>query len=95
MSARETFEKGFGINGFILQRMGAFSVDREGSDIQAIKKAMSILQKGKYPLVMFPEGEIYHLNERLTPLNEGAATLALRVAKKMGKENNGQDNINL
>ena len=35
---------------------------------------------------MFPEGEIYHLHERLTPLNEGAATLALRTAKRLKKE---------
>lgn len=89
MAARETFDKYYGINGFVIQRMGAFSVDREGSDIAAIKAAMTVLYEAKYPLVMFPEGEIYHLNEKLTPLNEGAATLALRAARKTAQDKPG------
>lgn len=86
MATKEVFAKGKGLQGPILQRVGVFSIDREGSDLKSIKEAMRILAEAKYPLVMFPEGEIYHLNERLTPLNEGVATLALRIARKMRKE---------
>lgn len=89
MAAREIFEKTGGLQGALLQRAGVFSIDREGTDLRSIKEAMRILGEGRYPLVMFPEGEIYHLNERLTSLNEGAATLALRAAKRMRKDRPG------
>ena len=89
IAAREIFEKKRGLHGAVLQRVGVFSIDREGSDLQAIKTAMRILFEGRFPLVMFPEGEIYHLNEKLTPLNEGAATLALKTAARIKKEKEG------
>ena len=86
IAARETFELAAGLQGFMMQRIGAFSIDREGSDLRAIKESIRILTKGDCPLVMFPEGEIYHVNQKLTPLNEGAATLALRAARKVLKD---------
>ena len=86
MAAREIFEQAFGLRGMLLQRAGVFSIDREGTDLRAIKEALRILAEGHFPLVIFPEGEIYHLHERLTPLNDGAATIALRSAKKIAKE---------
>jgi 1-acyl-sn-glycerol-3-phosphate acyltransferase len=82
MAAREAFERGR-IGAFALQRMGAFSVDREGADVAAIKMAMRILQEGEFPLVMFPEGEIYHHHEKLDELNEGVATILLRAGTKL------------
>ena len=36
------------------------------------------LQQGPYPLVIFPEGEVYHINERITPFRRGAAAIASR-----------------
>lgn len=80
MAAREGFEKTRWITSFVLQHSGVFSVDREGADISAIKTAMKILKEGKHPLVIFPEGEIYHHHEQLAPINEGAATILLRAA---------------
>lgn len=86
MAAKEIFDINKGLNGKILQRAGIFSIDREGTDLKAIKQAMKIVFNAKYPLVMFPEGEIYHLNEKLTDMNQGAAMIMLRTAKKMKKE---------
>ncbi len=85
MAARETFEVYKGFNGKVMQRVGVFSIDRDSADIKALKEAMTIVYEGAFPLVMFPEGEIYHLNEKLTPLNEGAATIMLKTAKKLKK----------
>ena len=81
MAAREVFEKQSAIGKWWLQRMGAFSVDREGADLSAIKTAITLLKEGRHPLVIFPEGEIYHHHERLAPLNEGVATILLRSMK--------------
>jgi 1-acyl-sn-glycerol-3-phosphate acyltransferase len=86
MAAQEIFDVNNGFNGWFLQRAGVFSINRDGSDLRSIKTALEILDAGKYPLVIFPEGEIYHTNERLTPLNDGAAAMALRIGRKLGKE---------
>jgi hypothetical protein len=88
MAAREVFEKQGAIGNWALQRMGAFSVDREGADFSAIKTAMALLRQGRHPLVIFPEGEIYHHHERLAPLNEGVATILLRSMKGREAEDN-------
>lgn len=90
MAARETFEKSRGLEGIVMQRAGCFSIDREGSDLRAIKEAIRLLTDSRFPLVMFPEGEIYHVNRQITPLNEGAATLALRAARKVIKAGDGR-----
>jgi hypothetical protein len=63
--------------------MGVFSVDRDGPDLSAIKTAITILEKGGDPLVMFPEGEIYHHHRRLDPLNEGVASILLKAAGRL------------
>ena len=71
-----------GKNRWILPRLGAFPVDREGADVRAFKTGVEILGRGREPLVIFPEGEIYRLTDRLTPLREGAVAVAATAAKK-------------
>ena len=82
MAAREGFEAGR-LNRLVLQRGGAFSINREGGDVMAIKTAIRILEERKHPLVIFPEGEIYHHMETLDELNDGVASIALRAMKKL------------
>lgn len=82
MAAREGFEKS-PLQRFVLQHSGAFSVDREGADLASIRTAMNILREGRHPLVIFPEGEIWHHHEELDLLNEGVATILLRAAEKL------------
>ena len=82
MMAWQVFARGSWLRQQILRQHGAFSVDREGTDMTALRKAREILEEEPHPLVIFPEGEVYHLNERLTPFREGAATIALLAAKK-------------
>lgn len=84
MAAWHGFRGHWGIDGWILQRMGAFSVDREGCDRRAIKQAMELLTTGQ-SLCIFPEGEIYHTNERLTPLREGVAFIAATAQRELDK----------
>ena len=66
----------------VLQWHGVFSVDREGTDLKAFKQAVRILQQEPYPLVIFPEGEIYHCNDRVTPFREGPAAIALSAGRR-------------
>src|SRR5689334_9570671 len=75
MAAWQLFHGHRNLDGWLMQRMGAFSVDREGCDRRAVRQAVELLGGGA-SLVVFPEGEVYHLNERLTPLLEGVAFMA-------------------
>lgn len=53
LAKKELFENKF--IAWILTKLGAIKIDRESSDITAIKNSMKILKKGK-PLGIFPEG---------------------------------------
>lgn len=82
MTAWQVFSQSSWFECESMQRCGCFSVDRENSDIQAMKTAMDILQRRKEPLVVFPEGDIYHTNDRILGLREGAAAIAQLAARK-------------
>lgn len=73
------------IGQWMLQKHGVFSVDREGTDFRAFKMAVGVLQAAKSPLVIFPEGEIYHCNEKTTPFRDGPATIALAAARRASR----------
>lgn len=87
MAAREVFEVSK-LGAWVLQGMGVYSVDRDGPDLSAIKTSISLLEKSSDPLVIYPEGEIYHHHERLDPLHEGVASILLKAAARLenGKE---------
>lgn len=66
----------------LMQRLGCFSIDRESADRKAFKQAQTILREAPFPLVVFPEGDIYHITDRVTPFREGAAAVAVAAARK-------------
>ncbi len=68
---------------FLLPRIGAFPIDREGADLRAFKAGVEVLAAGASPLVIFPEGEVYHTSDRLTPLREGAVAFATTAARRL------------
>ena len=81
MTAWQVFEMGSPIARWFYQRYGCFSIEREGADLKAFKRAVQILTDETHPLVVFPEGDVYHQNDRLTPFREGTAMVALTAAK--------------
>ncbi len=80
MAAFQIFQ---GPRRWILPRIGAFPVDREGADLTAFKTGVELLTRARNPLVVFPEGEMYHLGDRVTPLREGALALATTAVKRL------------
>lgn len=71
---------------WILPRVGAFSVNREGMDRESLKCATHLLSEAKRPLVVFPEGVITRTNDRVIHLQDGVAFLARQAAKMMQKK---------
>ena len=73
---------------WVLQRNGAFSVDREGSDSKSMKTALGVLADPPFGmgLTIFPEGNVYLTNDRVTPFLDGAAFIALKAQKQIGAD---------
>lgn len=67
------------VNAWVMQRMGNFSIDREGSDRKAMAAAIDVLKKGERALNIFPEGNVYLTNDRVAPFLDGAAFIALKA----------------
>lgn len=82
MAAWHVFHKNSLLMRQVLQWHGCFSVDREANDLGAFREAVAILQSKRQPLVIFPEGEIYHCNKRVTPFRDGAAAIAIAAARR-------------
>ncbi len=70
---------------WMLRLMGAFSVNREGLDRQAVDQAIEILQHAERPLLIFPEGTTSRTNDKLMALMEGPAFIARTAAKRRAK----------
>jgi 1-acyl-sn-glycerol-3-phosphate acyltransferase len=79
MTNREAFDEGSGVAGWWLQRLGAFSVERGGQNEVAKRFAIEVVQRGQEVLVIFPEGEIYYLNDLVQPFKSGAVEIGMQA----------------
>lgn len=71
---------------FAIQKMGGFSIFREGTDRQSLDTAIEILTSGARPLILFPEGTTNRTNDILQPLLDGVAFIARTAAKRRAKQ---------
>lgn len=85
IAAREVFDWNHGLNGWMLQKCGAYSVVRGAVDRESFKTTKDILAKGRKKLVLFPEGEITKQNDSLLPLESGAAQLSFMALNDIKK----------
>jgi len=85
MAAYDVFERS-AVNAWFMQRLGAFSVDRDGSDRQSMKEALRTVTEGRHALTIFPEGNVYFMNDRVTPFLDGPAFIAVKAQQEL-KEN--------
>lgn len=77
-------------DGFAIQKMGGFSINREGVDRQALDTAMTILATAERPLILFPEGTTNRSNDVLKPLLDGVSFIARSAARRRKKQSNGK-----
>jgi hypothetical protein len=68
--------------GWILNRIGGFSIWREGPDREAIRASARILAEAERPLVVFPEGTWFRQNDRVAPLQEGLFLITRQAARQ-------------
>lgn len=65
------------IRSFLLTKAGAIKIDRNTSDIEAIRKCVSVLKEGK-TLTVFPEGGIKH-DENVNSVKSGSVLIAMQA----------------
>jgi hypothetical protein len=84
MCNREAFDELYGLAGLALQGIGYFSVERGGHDSVAKSYAIDVVKRAEDVLVIFPEGEIFYLNESLQPFHSGAIDIGMQsiIARK-------------
>jgi hypothetical protein len=88
MASWHLFNEG-AFDSFAIQKMGGFSVNREGADRQSLETAIQILATGERPLVLFPEGNTNRTNDVLKPLLDGVAFIARSAARRRKKNCSG------
>ena len=69
-----------GIQGWVLKRLGCFSINQLSPSLSALRYAIQLIEKGEQ-LVVFPEGKINRYGKELT-LKEGLYRLARLATKK-------------
>ena len=79
MMNSEAFDEGFGSAGWWLRRLGAFSVERGGRNEEAKRYAIDAVKQGRKVLVIFPEGEIYYLNDLVQPFKSGVVAIGMQA----------------
>ena len=67
---------------WLINRLGCFSVYREGMDREALRAATEILVEGRRPLVLFPEGVISRTNDLLRPFMDGISVITGAASKQ-------------
>lgn len=86
LAAREVFDFHYGLQGWVFQRMGCYSVVRGASDKESFKTTREILSRNKGRLVIFVEGEISNQNDSLLPLEPGVLQLAFLSLQDLYKK---------
>jgi hypothetical protein len=86
MAARNVFR---GVLGWVLQRGGAYSVQRGAPDREAMRMTRRLLAQEDRKVVVFPEGVTYEHNDLLLPFHTGVIQVGFWVLEdleKLGKE---------
>jgi 1-acyl-sn-glycerol-3-phosphate acyltransferase len=79
MCNREAFDEWGGLAGWGMQRLGLYSVERGGHDLPAKRFSVDVVARGKDVLVIFPEGEIFYLNDSVQPFHSGAIDIGMQA----------------
>ena len=82
MCNREAFSEYAGLAGLGLQSIGYYSIERGGRDTPAKDYSVKVVHEGRDVLVIFPEGEIFYLNQSLQPFHSGAIDIAMQALLK-------------
>ncbi|MEX2186949.1 MAG: 1-acyl-sn-glycerol-3-phosphate acyltransferase [Pirellulales bacterium] len=85
MTAWQVFELLPRLQQLVYRHHGCFSINREANDLTAFRHSVRVLEKSSAPLVIFPEGEVYHLNDLVTDFRDGTLAIAMSAVRRGGR----------
>lgn len=80
IAAREVFDNWRKFQGWLIQRLGAYSVRRGRLDRKSMHTTLAILAQSARKLVVFAEGEISGRNDRVLPVQTGLMSVFVQAA---------------
>lgn len=83
MAAHEVFIRSK-MQAWVMQRMGAFSINRESLDRPSIKEGVKVIKGQRCSLSLFPEGNVSFTNEQVGVFLDGASFMAIKAQKELG-----------
>jgi hypothetical protein len=83
LAAREVLD---GIKGWMMNRVGTYSVIRGVADRESLRTTRKLLGDQDRKVVIFPEGEIYEHNDRLLAFQSGVAQIGFWVLDDLEKQ---------
>lgn len=86
VAAREVFDWEHGFRGWVLRRVGAYSIIRGTADRESFMTSKKILTEGLHRLIIFIEGEISRGTDTLIPFESGVIQLAFWAQESLMKE---------
>jgi 1-acyl-sn-glycerol-3-phosphate acyltransferase len=85
IAAMEAFEQS-AVNGWVMQRLGAYSIIRGAADRPSFQTTRQLLAAGKRWLVVFPEGQTVWQNSTVIPFQQGVIQLAFKAYEDAAKD---------
>jgi 1-acyl-sn-glycerol-3-phosphate acyltransferase len=69
------------VRAWLLNRLGCYSVLREGTDRESLRASVRVLTDADRPLAIFAEGTWYRQNDCVGPMQQGVALIAQKAAR--------------
>jgi 1-acyl-sn-glycerol-3-phosphate acyltransferase len=88
LAAYERFQ---GLEGWLLQRIGAYSIRRGQADRDSVAQTLRLLAQPNCKLAIFPEGGCSFQNDTVMPFRPGAVQMALQALSKQEKQGEAAD----
>ncbi len=80
------YERFRGLEGWLLQRIGAYSIRRGQPDRDSVAQTLKLLAQPNCKLTIFPEGGCSFQNDTVMPFRPGAVQMALQALSKLEKQ---------
>jgi hypothetical protein len=71
--------------GWLMNRVGGYSILREGSDRECLRTSARLLADAERPVVVFPEGTWFRQNDRLGPIQDGFCLILRHAARQANR----------
>ena len=81
-----------GWRGWVIQRMGTFSIRRGYADHRSLRLCENVLIQENRKLVMFPEGETHMQNDSVIAVHKGAIHVAFRALSRLASDGKPVEN---